>query len=137
MKEYGQYDATGLAELVRKKEVSASELLDAATARANQTSSQINAITWRLDDEARIEAKVRLTGPFAGVPFMVKDIVQDVAGAPATSGSVALKQFIASQDSEYVRRARRAGLVIAGSIHAADKDNPWTDFPWRSPSPDR
>lgn len=114
MKEYGQYDATGLAELVRKKEVSASELLDAATARANQTSSQINAITWRLDDEARIEAKVRLTGPFAGVPFMVKDIVQDVAGAPATSGSVALKQFIASQDSEYVRRARRAGLVIFG-----------------------
>lgn len=114
MKEYSRYDATELAELVRKKEVSAQELLEAARERANSTDSQLNAIVWRLDDEARIESRVRLTGPFAGVPFLVKDIGQDVAGAPSAGGSAALRNNIASHDSEYVRRARRAGLVVFG-----------------------
>jgi len=114
MKEYGQYDATGLAELVRSKQVSATELLESALERANATGAQLNAIPWRLDHHARIEARVRLTGPFAGVPFMVKDIGQDVAGAPSARGSAALRKHIAQQDSEFVRRARRAGLVIFG-----------------------
>lgn len=114
MKEYGRYDATGLAELIRNREVSPQELLEAARERANATDSQLNAIVWRLDDEARIESRVRLTGPFAGVPFLVKDIGQDVAGAPSACGSAALRNRIAKHDSEYVRRARRAGLVIFG-----------------------
>ena len=114
MKEYASLDATELAEMVRSKEVSPAELLAAAIARADATAPQINAITWRLDDDARIESKVRLSGPFAGVPFLVKDIGQDIAGAHSASGSAALRDFIAPQDSEFVRRARKAGLVIFG-----------------------
>ena len=51
--EYGDYDALGLAELVRKKEVSPSELLDEAIARAERINPKLNAIIRPLYERAR------------------------------------------------------------------------------------
>ncbi|ROH89056.1 amidase [Stagnimonas aquatica] len=114
MKEYAQYDALGLAELVRKREVSPGELLEAAIARVEATEPTLNALHQRLDAAGRSAAGGPLIGPFAGVPFLVKDIAQDIAGLPTGAGNRFLLTKPVAQDSEYVQRLRRAGLVIFG-----------------------
>lgn len=114
MKEYAQYDGLGLAELVRSRQVSPGELLDAAIARADATEPQLHAIHQRLDGYGRSAAAGPLIGPFAGVPFLVKDIAQDIAGLPTGAGNRFLLRQPVAQDSEYVLRLRRAGLVIFG-----------------------
>ena len=112
--EYMALDATALAALVAEKQVSAVDLLTLARSRADAVQAPLNAIHWRLDEMAAAQVKAKLSGPFAGVPFLVKDIGQDIAGAPAASGSAALKNHIAKADAEYVLRARKAGLVMFG-----------------------
>src|SRR5436309_15294233 len=74
-REYGSYDGIGLAELVRKKEVSAQELLDEAIARTAKVDPQINAVVVKHYDYAKKQVdKGLLDGPFAGVPFLLKDL---------------------------------------------------------------
>jgi amidase len=81
--DYQRYDALGLADLVRRGEVHPSELLDTALARADATRS-LNAIVMRLDESARQRAQAPFdtSAPFAGVPFLVKDLFQDLKGLP-------------------------------------------------------
>ena len=119
-KEYRQYDATGLAELVAKKDVTAAELLEAALARAAEVHGSINAVTTPMTDIGRARAKEVLTGPFAGVPFLIKDIAQDYAGVPTTSGSRALATFKPTEHSAAVRRFLDAGLVIFGKTNTPE-----------------
>lgn len=114
MKDYAQYDATGLAELVRSKQVSSDELLDAAIDRANVVEPTLNAIVQRLDAFGRNAAASPLSGPFAGVPFLLKDYGQEMDGVPNMCGSAALKNNIAHGDSTYTARCKAAGLVIFG-----------------------
>ena len=81
-KEYGNYDAVGLAELVRKKEVTARELLDEAIARTAKVDPQINAVVVKHYDYAERQIERGLPdGPFTGVPFLLKDL--DLAGGHA------------------------------------------------------
>ena len=114
MKEYARYDGVGLAELVRRREVHPTELLQAAIARADATEPVLAAIHQRLDAMGRAMARGPLIGAFAGVPFLVKDIAQDIAGVPTGAGNRFLITQPVAEDSEYVRRLRRAGLVIFG-----------------------
>ncbi|MFT5697065.1 MAG: amidase, partial [Myxococcota bacterium] len=109
LNEYEDYDAIGLAELVRKGDVTPGELLDEACERVEERNPQINAIIYSLVDAARAEISAGLPdGPFRGVPFLMKDLHASVAGAPLTNGSKLFKDAIASHDSELVRRYRRA-----------------------------
>ena len=72
--EYDRYDAVGLAELVRKREVSAAELLAEARARCDRVNPELNAVVYRLDAEAeRAASAVDKDRPFAGVPFLVEE----------------------------------------------------------------
>lgn len=114
MKDYMQYDATGLAALVTSRQVSAGELLDAAIARANAVEATLNAIVQRLDSLGRTAAAQPATGPFVGVPFLLKDYGQELDGVPNMCGSAALKNNIAHGDSTYAARCKAAGLVIFG-----------------------
>ena len=111
--DYVRHDATGLAQLVRQGEVHPSELLETAIERADATRA-LNAIVRRLDDRARATARgpIDPQAPFAGVPFLVKDLFQDMAGLPSSYGSRALMQTPAPEDSDVVRRWQQAGLVI-------------------------
>ncbi len=68
--EYRQHDALGLADLVRRGETSASELLDLAIARAEAVNPKINAIITPLYDYGRAQINAGLPdGPFSGVPL--------------------------------------------------------------------
>ena len=59
-------------------------------------------------------------GPFAGVPFLVKDLGVEVAGLPATRGSRLFADAIAAHDSPLVARYRQAGLVVLGTTNTPE-----------------
>jgi amidase len=110
-------DATAQAELVARGKVSAAELLEAAIARTDAAAATLNAVPIRFDDAARAQitaAGGRPTGPFGGVPFLLKDIGQDYAGQPATRGARACAGHRPTVHSAYTRRCLDAGLVIFG-----------------------
>ncbi|NMD42102.1 MAG: amidase [Firmicutes bacterium] len=112
---YWRYDGTALAGLVRKKEVSAEEICEAAIARLEQVNPQLNAVIHKMFAQARAAARdSAVEGPFAGVPFLLKDISQEIKGEPMTQGSQALRNNLAQADSEYTRRMRRTGVIFLG-----------------------
>lgn len=119
--EYMTYDATGLAELVASKQVKPSELLAAARQRADEVNGRLNAIVVRTDDLANsIVDDADLSGPFAGVPFLVKDLMQEVAGYPTSYGSRALRGDVATEHAAVVQRWLDAGLVIFGKTNTPE-----------------
>ncbi|MBX3274991.1 MAG: amidase [Sandaracinaceae bacterium] len=119
--EYDRYDGLGLAELVRRGEVSPAELLDEAIARAERVNPRVNAIVIEMFDEARRRvAKDPLEGPFAGVPFLLKDLSSAYAGVRLESGSRMYRGYCPAQHSELVRRYLAAGLVVFGKTNTPE-----------------
>ena len=119
--EYEQYDALGLAELVRRKEVTPGELLEAAIERVEARNPAVNAVTMKLYDHGRHAIAGLSDGPFGGVPFLMKDLTSPIAGVRMTRGS----RFFAdtppsSADSEHVKRLKKAGLVIFGRTNTCE-----------------
>jgi amidase/6-aminohexanoate-cyclic-dimer hydrolase len=115
------YDGLGLAELLRRKEVSAAEVLEAVLARADTLNPALNAIVTRLDGEARAAIAAGLPpGPFAGVPYLLKDLGALYTGAPTSFGSALFDGYVADHDSELTARLRRAGLVIFGKTNTPE-----------------
>lgn len=115
LNDYGNYDALGLAELVRKREVSAQELLDEALARVERVNPRINAVIRPMQEQATSSIKAGLPdGPFSGVPFLIKDLMAAYAGVPMMQGSRFFRDYVPESDSELVKRFKRAGLVIFG-----------------------
>ncbi|MBU6247337.1 MAG: amidase [Xanthomonadaceae bacterium] len=112
--EYARHDATALAALIARREVSAAEVLEAALARAAAVNPLLAAICLPMEEIARARAAGPLSGPFAGVPFLLKDMAQDYAGVPSPSGSRALRHWVPDHHSEIVRRFLDAGLVVFG-----------------------
>ncbi len=119
--EYESYDGCGLAELIRRGEVSAAEVCEAAIARIERRNPGINAVVTPLFDFGRSAlASLPPQAPFRGVPFLLKDHLSALAGYPLTFGSKALAQFIPDHDSELVTRYRRAGFVILGKTNTPE-----------------
>ncbi len=111
--EYLRYDATALADLVRRGEVTAREICESAIERATRVNGTLNAVCYPQFSEA-LEQRFPEQAAFAGVPLLLKDLAQEQAGHPCTYGSRSLTQNVAAQDSEFVRRARDGGLVFLG-----------------------
>lgn len=119
--EYGDYDALGLAELVRAGDVTASELLSEAMARAAAVNPKINAIIEPLHDYARQAIANGLPdGPFSGVPFLVKDLIISLEGVPQRNGSRFFNDYIATADSTLAKRYKDAGVVIFGKTNTPE-----------------
>ena len=120
--EYEDYDGLGLAELVRRKQVTPVELLDAAIARVSARNPTVNAVVMELYDYARQAIAEGLPeGPFSGVPYLMKDLTSPIAGVRMTRGS----RFFADTppsplDSVHVERLKRAGLVIFGRTNSCE-----------------
>jgi amidase len=118
--EYERHDALGLAALVRSRQVSPAEVLEAAIERIEARNPTLNAVVHAFYDRARTRAAGRLDGPFAGVPFLVKDLGVQVQDERITNGSRFWKDQVTAKDSTLIRRYRAAGLVLAGVTSTAD-----------------
>lgn len=119
--EYSHYDGLGLAELVRNKEVSALELVDAAIERIETHNPKLNAVITKMYDQARDQAKKPLSeGMFTGVPFLVKDLMSTIAGVPTSNGNRLWKNIPARVDSELVKRWKKSGVLIVGKTNTPE-----------------
>lgn len=111
----GHDDLVTLAARLRTREVSASELVDASIGRLESLDDRLG-ITAALDlDRARDRARRHdalkvMTGPFAGIPTMLKDNVW-VEGMPMRHGSAALPATPRDHDGEFVRHFLDSGAV--------------------------
>ena len=138
--DYITLDATALSDLVRLRHVNPAELVETAIARLAQVEPKLAGMAeWTLD-QARQAARLPLgEGPFAGVPFLLKDNMHFAAGIPYHNGSRIWRGWVPPQDSEMVRRFKAAGLIILGSTkvpelsltpvteprHLGRANNPW------------
>lgn len=114
-------DATAQAELVRKGEVKPVELIEAAIERAERVNPSLNAIVTPMYDLARQSAAEGVPdGPFAGVPFLLKDLMAAYAGVPMTYASRFLADYVPDSDSTLVERYKAAGLITIGKANASE-----------------
>lgn len=121
---YLGFDGVALAALVRSRELQASEVLEAAIRRAEALNPRLNAIVIPMYEIARARAgrKERVPGPLGGVPFLIKDLMQDYAGVAATSGSRSARRagYVPSAHSAIVKRFLAAGAVIFGRTNTPE-----------------
>jgi amidase len=119
--DYERYDALGLADLVRRRQVSAEALLDAAIARVEGRNPSVNAVVMKLYDYGRQAIAAGLPdGPFTGVPFLLKDLSAALAGVPTTRACKFFADVVPPEDSAQVTRLKRAGLVIFGKTNTCE-----------------
>ena len=114
------HDGFALAAAIRDRRTSAVEAVRAGLAAIRAHDPGINAFTVVLEEQAlraAAEADARgRGGPLHGVPVSVKDHIW-LAGAPATNGSLALRDFVAPADCVAVARLRDAGAIIIGKTN--------------------
>jgi amidase len=119
--------AVDLAALVKERQVSCREVVEAHLTRIAEVNEQLNAIVVVLGEDAMAaagEADLRLLteeslGPLHGVPVTVKEHL-DVADEPTTAGVPALAAAVASSDSPVVERMRAAGAIPIGRTNMPD-----------------
>lgn len=119
--EYERFDAIGLADLIRRGEVSCIEVIEAAIERVEALNPRLNAVVATMFEDARQQARSGVVdGPLQGVPFMLKDLNTFCAGVPATNGSRAFRDFVPARDSVLVSRYRASGLIILGKTNTPE-----------------
>ncbi|MCK9275045.1 MAG: amidase [Syntrophales bacterium] len=118
MEDLSYFDATALAELVKRREIKAIELIDATIGRIETLNPKLNAVITPMYEEARKKALGPSgTGPFAGVPFLLKDLLASYKGVRMTFGTKNLSDFIPDHDSELVTRYKKAGFIVLGKTN--------------------
>ncbi len=116
-----------LARMIRDREVSAIEVIDAYLTQIAKYNSKLNAICTLDEDNARVRAKLadealargENWGALHGVPITIKDIFE-TAGLRTTAGYIPLKDYVPQQDATVVARLRAAGAVILGKTNMAE-----------------
>ena len=119
--DYEDHDAVGLAALVARGETTPEALLEAAIERVDARNETVNAVTNRLYDYGRQAIADGLPdGPLKGVPYLLKDLSASLAGCPTTRGCRFFEDVVPSEDSELVKRLKRAGVVIFGRTNTCE-----------------
>jgi len=111
VREYAEFDATGLKELIDKGDVTADEVRTAAMTALEEVQPRLNALAAPPFEQPVAGAA---DGPFAGVPFLIKDLVCSAEGVAQESGSRLFAGFVADHDSTLMARFKRAGLSTLG-----------------------
>lgn len=107
--EYAARDATALADLIRGGEVTAAEVRAAGTAALRIAGPRLNALAADPFPALACDAN----GPFAGVPFALKDLRPEAAGVPSGLGSLITGPgLVSDHDSHVMTRFRDAGLAV-------------------------
>ena len=109
----GNLDSVGIAQKISTGEISASEAVEAAIARARSVNPQLNAIVTETFDRAREQVKKLVPGPLAGVPAFIKD-TDDVEGAPTLWGSRAVPNKPVRKSKRFVEQFFSLGLICLG-----------------------
>jgi len=103
--------------LLRRREVSAREVLDALQSRIEAVDGEIGAYLSRDMETASEQAeKANVDLPLGGVPLAIKDII-NVMGQPCTCGSKILQEYQALYDATVIRRLRAAGAIPFGKTN--------------------
>lgn len=121
--------ATRLAEMIRKKEVTSREVVEAYIDQIQQVNPVLNAVVKDRFEKARNEAvladkKIKRGGkeklpPFHGVPCTIKECFA-LEGMPNSSGLAARKNFRAKKDATAVARLRSAGAIPLGVTNVSE-----------------
>ncbi|AQU81933.1 MULTISPECIES: amidase [unclassified Halomonas] len=115
LEDYQKFDATGLAELIRRREVSQADVFEAAMAAIEKLNPSLHAVVRTRFEKARHESlQVSESSVFAGVPTLSKDLLMALAGEPLAFGSASLSTWCPKEESLFIRRVREAGLVVVG-----------------------
>lgn len=114
--EWTQHDGLALAQRVRKGEVTPAELARQVAAGIEITNGDLSAVVEVFDDVVQDPLKdgMNLEGPFAGVPYLMKDLGPTLKGRLQEMGSVLMQGHRASTDSFLTEKIRQAGLNIMG-----------------------
>ena len=115
--DYLAHDAVSLAALVGRGEVTPEELLAEARRRRDAVNPRLNAVVVDLDPPVVGD---RTDGPLRGVPFLLKDLGQYVAGQPCSDGTRALRTVPRRETSTAVQRWLDAGLVVLGRTNTSE-----------------
>jgi amidase len=124
-----EYDALGQAELIKKGDIKASELVEITIERIETINPKINSVIFKMYDEARklaekwdkeFSTNKKMDAPFSGVPFLLKDICAEYEGTPYRAGARLLKEYISVWDTELVKRQKAAGLIIVGKTNTPE-----------------
>jgi amidase len=119
--EFEKYDGLGLAELVRLQEIKAAEVLETVIERIEALNPKVNAVVTKMYDRARAAIAAGLpAGPFAGVPYFLKDLHLLYTGVPTASGSRFFADFVPDHDSTMTVRLKKAGLVICAKTNTPE-----------------
>ncbi len=133
-KNYSEYDAVGLSELIKSGEVSAEELLELAIENIETLNPELNAVTQKYYPEARSVARLALPdSPVSGVPFLMKDNNLFLKSTPTTYSSKFFRDTKpASRDSDLVQAWKDAGLLILGKTNLPEFAHSYVTEPaWR------
>ena len=120
--EYENLDGLGLAEMVRNKDVTPSEIMDEAIRRAEELNPELNFLSSdAFDVGRRMAADPALPdGPFKGVPWLIKELGTAWTGQPVTNGCTYMKDLVADFDSLTVTRTKAAGFTLLGKSNAPE-----------------
>jgi len=122
-------DAIGLGRMVRDGEIKSSELVEMTIERIEQVNPKLNAVIYKMYDEARtlaeqwdkeISSGKKIDAVFSGVPFLLKDLIAEYGGVPLHEGSSAVKGYISKVDTELVKRHKAAGLITIGKTNTPE-----------------
>ncbi len=115
------HDGLGLADLIRRGEIAAPELLEAVIARIEARDPAVNAVVHRLFDQARADlAGGTPDGVFAGLPFLLKDLYTFRRGMPCGNGSRWFASYVSPFDDAMAARWRAAGLITVGKSSTSE-----------------
>lgn len=138
--------AKQLAALIRQRDVSSLEVVDACLARIAQVNLKLNAVVALVADDARAKARAAdqalargdAIGPLHGVPMTIKDSL-DTAGVVTTAGTQGRKNFVPKEDATVVKRLKAAGAILLGKTNTPELTCAWetnnlvygvTNNPW-------
>ena len=120
--EYGDYDGLGLAELVKNKEITPSEIMEEAIRRAEALNPELNFLIFDAFEEGRrMAADPALpNGRFKGVPWLIKELATAWEGQPMTNSCAYMKDLVAPFDSHTVTLTKEAGFTLLGKSNAPE-----------------
>jgi amidase len=119
--------ATQLAEMLRSREVSAVEAVEAFIARQLEINDRLNAVVMNSYSRARAEARALdargsrgdFAGPLHGVPMTIKDSI-DTEGVITTGATYGRQQYVPDHDATVVARLRAAGAILLGKTNTPE-----------------